>query len=87
MKNKIIEMKNDFSEMNKLAVGMINKKIPFMLHPFNKGVQILCDSWDATSYSSQDEFLEVAGKITQNTGKTEGWMTADEILAKLSEIR
>ena len=81
-------------EMDKLAAGLTEKGIPFTYEPLFDGVQIQCSDWDAVchrfSYGHEKGLLEIMGSIVQpgddGIDDVEGWMTAEEILARLQAL-
>lgn len=79
----------DFNEMNKLALGLMALRVPFVVRPLWDGLQIKAQdgSWDAVyhcfSYGHERGLIEVAGTICRSDDDdVEGWLTAEEILSR-----
>ena len=78
-------------EMDKLAAGLTESGIPFTYKPLFEGVQIRCRGWDAvcheSSYGNEEGLIEIMGSIVQPDDEdVEGWLTAEEILARLQAL-
>lgn len=81
-------------ELNKLAVGLIERGIPFEFNSFYNGGIIIWDNCDAIchdgSYGREKGLLEIMG-ILVDEAKTndtvEGWLTADEILKRIDSFK
>lgn len=78
-------------EMDKLAAGLAEKGIPFTYKALFDGVQIRCSDWDAVchrfSYGHEKGLIEIMGSIVQpGDDDVEGWLTAEEILARLQAL-
>ena len=78
-----------FNEIAKLICGLSAKNIPFELRAQGalNGIQVKCTDWDAVcndmSYGHELGLLEVMGSISADPDDVEGWLTADDILARL----
>lgn len=76
-------------EIKKLADGLISKGIGFTFKCLYDGFQIVVDDWDwdvvchGGSYGHDKGLLEVMGSISKNENDVEGWLTAEDILARL----
>ena len=81
-------------EMKNLALGLVEKGIPFEFNTIHNGYQIIAykngvRSWDAVchggSYGHTEGKLEIMGDIVDNSvdDNVEGYLTADEILRRL----
>lgn len=81
-----------FNEIAKLICGLSAKNIPFELNAqgYLNGIQVKCADWDAVcndmSYGHEQGLLEVMGSISVNPDDVEGWLTADDILARLQAL-
>ncbi len=77
------------SEMVKLARGLKERGITYIMHAHVDGLQIVADGWDAVcftgSYGAQRGLLEVMGSIVTGNDDVEGYLTADEILRRLDD--
>lgn len=75
------------SEMDILEQGLIERGIPYDRHPLYSGEQIDTEDWDAIcheySYGGCDGLLEIMGSIVTGGDTVEGYLTAEEILARL----
>lgn len=77
------------TEIAKLICGLSAKNIPFELNVQGalNGIQVKCADWDAVcndmSYGHECGLLEVMGSISADPDDVEGWLTADDILARL----
>jgi hypothetical protein len=81
-------------ELNKLAIGLIKRGIPFKFNTYFNGGQIDWGTCDAIchdgSYGKFDGLLEIMGDLVDETktGDTvEGWLTAEEILNRIDAKR
>lgn len=82
------EIKLDYKEFNKLVLGLMEKDIDFEYREHLGGRQLICDGWDVVinrmSYGHSSGLLEIYGSIVRNEDdEVEGYLTADEILARL----
>jgi hypothetical protein len=79
----------NFTEIEALAKGLIEKDISFLYRNLYDGKQILCEEWDAVihsgSYGHTQGLLEIMGSIVKpnNGDEVEGYLTAEEILSRL----
>lgn len=80
----------DFTEILKLARGLMSRNIPFELDEIYDGWGIwVGEEWDAVihrkSMGHEENLLEVFGRIARSSfdDDVEGYLTADEILARL----
>lgn len=75
------------SEIVKLARGLKERGIPYNMHAYVDGLQIVADGWDVVcftgSYGAQRGLLEVRGRVITGNDDVEGYLTADEILRRL----
>ena len=80
-----------YEEIDKLARGLVDRKIPFTLRNLHDGFQIIVNVedhdkyWDAVchgfSYGHESGLLEILGSyLTELGGQVIGFLTADEIL-------
>lgn len=86
---------NYLTEIKKLASGLMEKGIAFTFHPLHDGYQVVVDNpktkeylWDAVchnfSYGHDEGLLEIMGTVVDNEyDAVEGWLTAEDILARL----
>lgn len=81
-------------ELNKLAVGLIERGIPFEFNSLHNGGIIIWGACDAIchddSYGKFDGLLEIMGDLVDKTKTTdtfEGWLTAEEILKRIDNKR
>lgn len=78
-----------FDEIIKLICGLTAKNIPFDLKVQGalNGLMVECADWDAVcndmSYGHEQGLLEVMGSISNRPNDVEGWLTAEDILARL----
>ena len=79
-------------EIGVLATGLMLLGIPFTFRKIWDGYQILVQTdnsrWDAVchsgSYGHEKSLLEIYGSIvTSDEDSVEGWLTAEEVLARL----
>jgi len=77
-------------ELNNLAVGLMNRGIPFTFTAFFNGGKIETSTWDAIchsySYGHEKGLLEALGDdiVGENyKGDVEGYLTAREILDRI----
>lgn len=79
-------------EIGVLATGLMLLGIPFTFRRIWDGYQILVKTddsdWDAVchsgSYGHERNLLEIYGSVvTSEEDSVEGWLTAEEVLAKL----
>lgn len=78
----------DITEMQKLADGLAKMGIGFDTRRLFGGIQIRTHDWDAVchsySYGGDVGLIEIMGTIVQDDeDSVEGYLTADEILARL----
>lgn len=75
------------SEIAKLARGLKERGITYIMRAHIDGLQIVADGWDAVcstdSYGAPRGLLEVMGSIATGNDHVEGYLTADEILRRL----
>lgn len=76
------------TEITKLTIGLLEKGINFTATRLYDGWKIDCGDWDAIchrySYGGKKGLLEIMGDIVRNdVDDVEGWLTADDILARL----
>lgn len=81
-------------ELNKLAIGLIERGINFKFENFYNGGVIDWGDCDAIchdgSYGREEGLLEIMGILvdeTKTNDTVEGWLTADEILKRIDERR
>ena len=83
-------------ELNNLAVGLMNRDIPFKFTIFFNGGQIETSTWDVIchdySYGHESGLLEAFGDdiVEENyKGDVEGYLTARDILDRIDnkEVR
>lgn len=77
-------------ELNKLAIGLIKRNIPFTFKPHCNGGIIDWGNCDAIchdySYGREDGLLEIMGNLVDKTAdRVEGWLTAEDILNRIDE--
>lgn len=81
----------DQTEMMKLAFGLRDRGIEFNARSFFDGLQIVVgDDWDAIchsgSYGHEKGLIEVMG-LPQCEDDVIGWLTAEEVLKMVDELR
>ena len=81
----------DQTEMMKLAFGLRDRGIEFKAQSFFDGLQIVVgDDWDAIchsgSYGHEKGLIEVMG-LPQCQNDVIGWLTAEEVLKMVDELR
>ena len=77
------------SEIAKLARGLKDRGITYIMRAHIDGLQIVADGWDAVcstgSYGAQRGLLEAMGRVITGNDDVEGYLTADEILHRLDD--
>ena len=80
------------TEMMELAIGLRDRGIGFKTTSFFDGIQIVVGNgdWDAIchsgSYGHENGLIEVMG-LPQCKGDVIGWLTAEEVLKMVDELR
>ena len=90
--------KTYFTEMNKLAQGLVDRDIAFTLTPILDGFQIIVKrngskAWDAIchngSFGHERGLLEIMGEIVfpaEDGDTVVGWLTAEEVLKRVDDL-
>jgi len=90
--------KTYFTEMNKLAQGLVDRDITFTLKPLLDGFQIVVErkgskAWDAIchkgSYGGERGFLEIMGEIVfpaEDGDTVVGYLTAEDVLKRVDDL-
>ena len=80
------------TEMMKLAFGLRDREIAFTVRSFDDGIQIIVGDWDWDaichnfSYGHEAGLIEVLG-LPQCQGDVIGYLTAEEVLKMVDELR
>ena len=90
--------KTYFKEMSKLAQGLADRDITFILQPSYDGFQIIVKRngtrvWDAIchehSYGGEQGLLEIMGELVDVVSDNDtvvGWLTAEDVLKRVDDF-